>query len=108
MKISDFVETQETLDTIKTYVMMIHGNDPVFGKEENIELITEGVFNYLHIIFGIENELSNDDKLTKVADEMDIDKKVLVDEYIKILTISTIVSQKIVIDKLKEGEDILE
>jgi hypothetical protein len=107
MKISDFVETQETLDTIKTYVMMIHGKDPFFGTDENIETITEGVFHYLHVLYNMEHELSEDEKLIKISEDMDIDKQTLVDEYIRILVVSSLVAQKIVIDKLKNGEDIL-
>ena len=108
MRISDFVEAQETLDTIKTYVMMIHGKDPVFGTEENIEMLTEGVYHYLHVLMGMDNALSNDEKLIEMAKELDLDKKALVDEYVKILLVSSLVAQKIVIDKLKNGEDILE
>lgn len=102
--ITNFVETQEILNNIRTSIKRLYANDENLDNDEYLSELTLRTLDVIKQMDDVFDGLLDDPGIERTAEQFDTSKEKIAQDVTEIMLYSTIARQSMVIDILS-GED---
>lgn len=103
--LTNFVETQETLNNIRTSLKKLYHDDEKIKDSEYLERLTDQTYKIMVYMDEVYDDLLRECGVNDVASEFGTSPSEIASDIIEILLLSTIAKQNMLIENIKNREE---
>lgn len=97
-----FTEKQEILDNLSITLKRLYEDDDVFSDSKALKILTERTYGVMKYMETVQEELSTDISIIKVAEKFKIPTEQLINDVSEIILLSTVARQAITLESITE------